>query len=59
MSEFLRIQKRGGEIHQQKDGNEQRNCGNDVELHGLPQFLARLDVEKRHGKENGCEQQHE
>jgi len=28
-------------------------------VHGLPQLLARLDVEKRHGEENHGEQQHD
>jgi hypothetical protein len=59
ISEFLREQKRNGEVNQQKHGNEQRDCSDEVDLHGLPQFLASLDVEKRHGKENGSEKQHD
>jgi hypothetical protein len=30
-----------------------------MHVHGLPQLLAGLDVEKRHGEENYGEQQHE
>jgi hypothetical protein len=59
MSEFLREQKRDGEVNQQEHGNEQSDCGDEVDLHGLPQFLARLDVEKRQGEESTREQQHD
>jgi hypothetical protein len=59
MSEFLREQKRDGEVNQQEHRNEQRDCSDEVDLHGLPQFLARLDVEKRQGEESSREHQHE
>jgi hypothetical protein len=59
MSEFLREQKRDREVYQQEHGNEQSDHCNEVDLHGLPQFLAGLDVEKRQGEENRREKQHD
>jgi hypothetical protein len=59
MSEFLRVEQGRGEITEKKDRNEKRDCGDDVDLHGLPQLLACLNVEKRHGEEDGCVKEHE
>jgi hypothetical protein len=59
MSEFLREQQGEGEITQQQDGYGKGNHSDEVDLHGLPQLLACLDVEKRHGKENYGEQHHD
>jgi hypothetical protein len=54
MSEFLRIQKGDGQISQEQDGKDQSDCSDDI--HGLPQLLASLDIEKRQAEENRCEQ---
>ena len=59
MSEFLRKEQRNGEIHQQENGEDESGYRNPIAVHGLPQLLARLDVEKRHGEENHGEQQHD
>jgi hypothetical protein len=59
MSEFLREKHCDGEIDQQEDRENQSDCRNPIRVHGLPQPLASLDVEKRHGEENCGEQQHE
>jgi hypothetical protein len=56
MSEFLRIKQGKGQIKQQKNGEDQRNCRD--EIHGLPQLLARLDVEKRQAEKDRREEQH-
>jgi hypothetical protein len=56
MSEFLREKQGEGKVAKQKDGQNQRNDGDDI--HALPQLLACLDVEKRQGEENYREQQH-
>ena len=58
MSEFLREEQRDGEIAQQKNGENESDCRNRIDVHGLPQLLAGLDVEKRQGEENSGEQQH-
>jgi hypothetical protein len=58
MSEFLREEQGDGQVSKQQDGQNQDNDGDDVGLHGLPQLLASLDVEKRQGEENYREQQH-
>jgi hypothetical protein len=58
MSELLRIQQGDDQVTKQQDGQDERNNGNQVGVHGLPQLLACLDVEKRQDKEDCCEQQH-
>jgi hypothetical protein len=58
ISEFLRKEHGDDQISKQQDGQNQGNGGDEVGLHKLPQLLAGLDVEKRQGKENYCEQQH-
>jgi hypothetical protein len=58
MSEFLRVEHRQSEIAQQQDGDDETDCADNVELHGLPQLLAGLDVKKRQDEESGGEQQH-
>ena len=58
ISEFLREKQRDGEIAEQENRNNERSCRNPIAMHGLPQFLARLDVEKRHGEENNGVEQH-
>jgi hypothetical protein len=59
MSEFLREEQGEGQITQKQHGQNQSNDGGDrVGLHGLPQLLAGLDVEKRQAEENYCKQQH-
>jgi hypothetical protein len=60
MLELLREKQGEGQIGEQKDGDNQCNYGYYVNLHWrLPQLLACLDVEKRQGKENCGEQQHD
>jgi hypothetical protein len=59
MSELLREQQCDDEIHQQKNGEHEAGCRNPIAVHGLPQFPAGLDVEKRQGEENHGEQQHD
>src|SRR5579863_1934606 len=59
ISEFLREQQCDGEIHHQKDGKNETGCRNPIHLHGLPQLLACLDVEKRQSEENSGVEQHE
>jgi hypothetical protein len=56
--ELLREEQGDGQVSKQKNGQNQGNCGDDVGLHGLPQLLAALDVEKRQGEEYDREQQH-
>jgi hypothetical protein len=57
--ELLREEQGEGQVAKKQDGQDQRNYGDDVNLHGrLPQLLAGLDVEKRQDEENNCEQQH-
>jgi hypothetical protein len=58
ISEFLRVKHRDCEIDQQEDGEDKTDGADDVEVHGLPQLLACLDVEKRQGEEGYGEQQH-
>jgi hypothetical protein len=58
ISELLREEQGDGQVSKQKNGQNQGNGGDDVGLHGLPQLLAALDVEKRQGEENYREQQH-
>src|SRR5580698_3091610 len=58
ISEFLREEQREGEISQQENRKYQRDCRNPFDVHGLPQLLACLDVEKRQDEKNYGEQQH-
>src|ERR1039457_6031257 len=58
ISELLREKQGDGQVTKQQDGQNQGNGGDDVGLHGLPQLLAALDVEKRQGEEYNREQQH-
>jgi hypothetical protein len=58
ISEFLREKQGNGQVTKQEYGQNQGNDGDDVGLHGLPQLLACLDVEKRQAEENYREQQH-
>jgi hypothetical protein len=59
MSEFLREEQGESQVTQQQDRQNQRDNGDDVNVHGgLPQLLAGLDVEKRQGEEDNCKQQH-
>ncbi|MGD0157295.1 MAG: hypothetical protein ABSB50_14450 [Terracidiphilus sp.] len=58
MSEFLREKHRQGEITQQQNGDDETDRADDFKMHGLPQLLARLDVEERQGEENRGEQHH-
>jgi hypothetical protein len=58
MLELLREEQGDSQVSQQQDRKNQ-GCGGDyVDLHGLPQLLAGLDVKKRQDEENYCEQQH-
>jgi hypothetical protein len=60
MLKLLREEQGERQVAQQKDGQDQRDDGDDVNVHGrLPQLLAGLDVQKGHGKENYGEQQHQ
>jgi hypothetical protein len=58
MLELLREKQGDGQVTKEQYGQNQDNGGGDVYLHGLPQLLAGLDVEKRQGEENYREQQH-
>jgi hypothetical protein len=58
MSEFLREEQGEDQVSKEQNGQNQRDEGDDVGLHGLPQLLACLDVEKRQAEENYREQQH-
>jgi hypothetical protein len=58
ISEFLREEQAEDQVSKEQNGQNQRNEGDDVGLHGLPQLLACLDVEERQGEENYREQQH-
>jgi hypothetical protein len=58
MLEFLREKQGDGQVTKQQDGQNQGSNGDGVDLHGLPQLLACLDVEKRQAEENYREQQH-
>jgi hypothetical protein len=44
-------------VHQQNKGKHESD--NSDPVHGLPQLLARFDVEKRHAKEDRGEKQHQ
>jgi hypothetical protein len=56
MSEFLRIEQRDGQIAQKQNRKNECNCRN--QIHGLPQLLACLDVEKGNAEENHREEKH-
>src|SRR5665213_1382564 len=56
MLELLREKQGGDEVAEQQNRQNQRKHGDDI--HGLPQLLASLDVEKRQAEENYREQQH-
>jgi hypothetical protein len=56
MSEFLRIEQRNGQIAQQQNRKNECNCRN--QIHGLPQLLACLHVEKGNAEENHREEEH-
>jgi hypothetical protein len=59
MSEFLRKEQRDGEINHQENREDESSRRNPIHVHGLPQLLAGLDVEKRHGEENDGVEQHQ
>jgi hypothetical protein len=56
MSEFLRIKQGNGQIAEQQNRKDECNCRN--QIHGLPQLLACLHVEKGNAKENHREEEH-
>jgi hypothetical protein len=56
MLELLREKQGGDEVAEQQNKQNQRKHGDDI--HGLPQLLASLDVQKRQAEENYGEQQH-
>jgi hypothetical protein len=58
MSKLLREEQGESQVSQQQDGKNQGNGGDDVDLHGLPQLLAGLDVEERQDEESYREQEH-
>jgi hypothetical protein len=58
MSEFLRVQQGEGQVTQQEYGKNERDCGDHIDLHGLPQLLACLDVQECHDKKDNGKQQH-
>ena len=58
ISELLREEQGEGQVTQQQNRQNQCHKGDDVSLHGLPQLLAGLDVEKRQGEEDYGEQYH-
>jgi hypothetical protein len=53
MLELLREKQRGDEVAEQQNRQNQRKSSDDI--HGLPQLLASLDVEKRQAEENYSE----
>jgi hypothetical protein len=60
MSELLREEQGKCEVGQKEDGEDEGDHGDEIDLHGdLPQLLAGIDVEERHGEEDYGEQQHE
>ncbi|MGD0732907.1 MAG: hypothetical protein ABR956_16705 [Terracidiphilus sp.] len=58
MLELLREEQGENQVTEEQDGQNQRNDSDEVDLHGLPQLLASLDVEKRQDEKNHGEQQH-
>jgi hypothetical protein len=50
MLELLREKQGGDEVAEQQNRQDQRNDRDGI--HGLPQLLASLDVEKRQAEEN-------
>jgi hypothetical protein len=56
MLELLREKQGGDEVAEQQNRQNQRKSSDDI--HGLPQLLACLDVEKRKDEENYGEKQH-
>jgi hypothetical protein len=56
MSEFLRVKQSGCEVNEHQDRKQERDDGD--EIHGLPQLLTGLDVQKGHGKENDGVEKH-
>jgi hypothetical protein len=56
MSELLRIEQGGSEVNEQQDRKQKSDYRHEV--HGLPQLLTGLDVEKGHGEESGGEEEH-
>jgi hypothetical protein len=50
MSELLREEQRGGKVDQQQNRKHKSHCGD--EIHGLPQLLTGLYVQKGHAEEN-------
>ena len=56
MSKLLREKQGGDEVAEQQ--NRENQCQSSDDIHGLPQLLASLDVEKRQAEENYGEQQH-
>ena len=57
MSELLRIEQRGSEVNKQQDRKQQSHYRDEV--HGLPQLLTGLDIQKGHGKENCSKEKHD
>jgi hypothetical protein len=56
MSEFLREKQGNRQIPQQQNGEDEGDPRD--QIHELPQFLARLDVEKRQDEEDRSEKKH-
>jgi hypothetical protein len=56
MSESLRVKQGGSEIDEHQDRKQECDDGDNV--HGLPQLLTGLDVQKGHGKENDGVEKH-
>jgi hypothetical protein len=56
MSEFLRVKQSGCEVNEHQYRKQERDDGD--EIHGLPQLLTGLDVQKGHGKENDGVEKH-
>ena len=60
ISKLLRIEQGDSQVGQQKDREDQRDYGHNVNVHGgLPQLLAGLDVEKRQDEEDNGERKHD
>src|ERR1035441_1347931 len=56
--ELLRKKQGNGQVTKQENGQNQGSRGDKVDLHGLPQLLACLDVQERQGEENYRVEQH-
>jgi hypothetical protein len=57
MSEFLRKKQGCSEVNKQQDREQESHYS--YQVHGLPQLLAGLHIQKGHGKEKRGEEKHD